>query len=134
MAITPHSIDIVCADIARTLTFFKVLGLDTPARDPDAMQVQIATPGGASIGLIDEGMMREHNPQWQTPVGQRVTFACRCDSVTELDAAYARVEAAGFAGLRAPWDAFWGQRYAFLQDPDGNRIDLFAAITPEGVE
>jgi uncharacterized glyoxalase superfamily protein PhnB len=35
-------------------------------------------------------------------------------------------------GLKAPWDAFWGQRYAFLQDPDGNRVDLFAPLAKEG--
>ena len=26
---------------------------------------------------------------------------------------------AGFEGTREPWDAFWGQRYAELVDPDG---------------
>jgi uncharacterized glyoxalase superfamily protein PhnB len=51
-----------------------------------------------------------------------------------LDAVYDRVTAAGFSGLKAPWDTFWGQRYAFLADPDGNRVDLFAAIAPHGVE
>ena len=39
---------------------------------------------------------------------------------------------AGYKGLREPWDSPWGQRYAFLQDPDGNRVDLFAPISEEG--
>ncbi len=26
------------------------------------------------------------------------------------------------------WDAFWGQRYAILHDPDGNGVDLFAPL------
>ena len=25
-----------------------------------------------------------------------------------------------------PWDAFWGQRYAVLHDPDGHQVDLYA--------
>ena len=29
------------------------------------------------------------------------------------------VVAAGFEGEKEPWDAFWGQRYAQLRDPDG---------------
>jgi hypothetical protein len=33
-------------------------------------------------------------------------------------------------GWRDPWDSYWGQRYAFLRDPDGNRVDLFAPLTP----
>jgi len=40
----------------------------------------------------------------------------------------ARVLAAGHEGRKAPTD-FWGQRYAMLGDPDGNRVDLFAALT-----
>lgn len=31
-------------------------------------------------------------------------------------------------GHKAPWDAFWGQRYAVVVDPDGNLVDLFADL------
>ena len=31
-------------------------------------------------------------------------------------------------GHKEPWDAFWGQRYASVKDPDGNQIDLFAPL------
>ncbi|MFL6036949.1 MAG: glyoxalase, partial [Gaiellaceae bacterium] len=27
-----------------------------------------------------------------------------------------------------PFDAFWGQRYATVVDPDGNAVDLFAPL------
>ena len=36
--------------------------------------------------------------------------------------------AAGFASKSEPWDAFWGQRYAQVVDPDGNDVDLFAPL------
>jgi len=29
---------------------------------------------------------------------------------------------------RKPWDAFWGQRYAQLPDPDGVPVDLYAGL------
>ena len=35
---------------------------------------------------------------------------------------------AGHVGHLDPWDAVWGQRYATLHDPDGNSVDLFAAL------
>jgi catechol 2,3-dioxygenase-like lactoylglutathione lyase family enzyme len=126
MPAVPLSIDIVASDMGRTLAFFTALGLDTSAMSSTDLQGQILTPGGLSIGLIAESLMRKSYPDWVTPVGQRVTFACRCDSPADVDAVYAAVETAGFGGGKAPWDAFWGQRYAFLNDPDGNRIDLFA--------
>ncbi len=134
MAVIPHTIDIVVADMAKSLAFYRSIGLAAPEYDPEEMQVQIATPGGATLGLIVESAMREHNPHWVTPVGQRVTFACRCDAPQEVNEVYARVTAAGFTGLKEPWDAFWGQRYAFLADPDGNRVDLFAATEESGKE
>jgi uncharacterized glyoxalase superfamily protein PhnB len=35
---------------------------------------------------------------------------------------------AGYQRHKEPWDAPWGQRYATLHDPDGNGVDLCAAI------
>jgi len=134
MAVIPHTIDIVVADMAAALRFYRALGLPVPDGVEGEDQVQVATPGGATLGFLSEAAMREVNPHWTTPVGQRVTFACRCDSPDEVDATYVRVTQAGYEGRQAPWDAFWGQRYAMLADPDGNRVDLFAAIAPEGRE
>jgi len=34
----------------------------------------------------------------------------------------------GHRAHKAPWDAFWGQRYAQVLDPDGNSVDLFAPL------
>jgi uncharacterized glyoxalase superfamily protein PhnB len=31
-------------------------------------------------------------------------------------------------GRKEPWDAFWGQRYAVVADPDGNHVDLYAPL------
>jgi uncharacterized glyoxalase superfamily protein PhnB len=45
-----------------------------------------------------------------------------------VDAAYAELTGAGAHGELAPFDAFWGQRYAVLQDPDGNGVDLYAPL------
>ena len=128
MTVKPHSIDIVVADMGASLAFYRALGLDAPADKAGEIQVEIATPGAPSIGLIAEFMQRKVDPDWPTPVGQRVTFACRCDSPAEVDGIYAAMTAAGYPGRKEPWDAFWGQRYAQLNDPDGNRVDLFAEL------
>jgi catechol 2,3-dioxygenase-like lactoylglutathione lyase family enzyme len=128
MAIKPHTIDIVVADMGKALAFYRVLGLNVPLDQDDEMQVEIVTPNAPSIGLVTEAAVRQSNPDWTTPIGQRVTFACKCDTLAEVDETYARVTAEGYTGLKEPWDAFWGQRYAFLQDPDGNRVDLFAPL------
>jgi len=44
-----------------------------------------------------------------------------------LDALYDELAADGF-GVKEPWDAFWGQRYAVVRDPDGLHLDLYAQL------
>lgn len=134
MAVVPHTIDIVVADMGASMKFYRTLGLPAPEDHDAEDQVQVVTPGGATLGFVTEALMKGHNPAWVQPIGQRVTFACRCDSADEVNATYARVVAAGYEGRQEPWDAPWGQRYAMVGDPDGNRVDLFAAITEAGRE
>ena len=55
-------------------------------------------------------------------------LAFHCDTAAGVDETYAAVIEAGFSGKSEPWDAFWGQRYAQVVDPDGNVVDLFAPL------
>ena len=73
-------------------------------------------------------MIKSFNPDWQAPTGSRIGLAFLCESAADVDATYARLEAKGYRGHKEPWDAFWGQRYAQVFDPDGNVIDLFASL------
>ena len=47
-----------------------------------------------------------------------------------MDARYADLTAAGYRGQQPPWDAFWGARYAVVEDPDGNPVGLMSPIDP----
>jgi uncharacterized glyoxalase superfamily protein PhnB len=49
----------------------------------------------------------------------------------ELDRLHAELTAAGYRSDGDPFDAFWGQRYATVLDPDGNPVDLFASLSQE---
>ena len=37
----------------------------------------------------------------------------------------------GYAGLQPPHDAFWGARYAIIEDPDGIAVGLMSPISPD---
>ena len=56
------------------------------------------------------------------------SIALECASAAEVDELYARATGAGYHGEKEPWDAFWGQRYAQLEDPDGVPVDLYAPL------
>jgi uncharacterized glyoxalase superfamily protein PhnB len=37
----------------------------------------------------------------------------------------------GYRGLQAPYDAFWGARYAVLEDPNGLAVGLMSEISAD---
>jgi uncharacterized glyoxalase superfamily protein PhnB len=78
--------------------------------------------------LDTEETVRSFRPEWKRERGNQLGLALECASPSEVDEVYARVTAAGFHGEKEPWDAFWGQRYAQLADPDGVPVDLYAPL------
>ena len=57
-----------------------------------------------------------------------MSLAFECANPAEVDEVHARVVEAGYQSKAEPWDAFWGQRYATVLDPDDNAVDLFAPL------
>ncbi len=121
-----NALGIVTSDMATSIRFYRLLGLDVP-ETPDEGHVDTFLPNGVRFMLDSEDVVRTFRPDWKRETGNQLALAFECASPAEVDDLYARVVAAGFDGDKAPWDAFWGQRYAQLRDPDGVPIDLFAA-------
>ena len=127
MAKLLNAVGIVVSDMARSLDFYRRLGLDVPDT-PDEGHVDIALPNGLRLMLDSEAEMRKFMPEWVSQRGNQFNMAFQCDSPAEVDAIYAEMIGAGYHGDKAPWDAFWGQRYAKLRDPDGVPVDLYAPL------
>ncbi|HEY6596979.1 MAG TPA: VOC family protein [Asanoa sp.] len=120
---------VVVADMGRALAFYRRLGLDIPASADGQPHVEVALPGGLRLAFDTVETIRSFDSSWQGADGSaRTGIAFRCDSPAEVDEVYADLTGAGYAGHLAPWDAFWGMRYATLRDPDGNGVDLFAPL------
>jgi uncharacterized glyoxalase superfamily protein PhnB len=49
----------------------------------------------------------------------------------DVDAVYRDMTAAGHRGLQEPIDAFWGARYAIIEDPDGIAVGVMSPISPD---
>lgn len=128
MGIHVDMIGLVVSDIAASLRFYALLGLDVSADSGGEPYVEVITPNGYRISWNSVEMARELDPGWEEPRGQRISLAFKCSSAGEVDAVFGRIVAAGYAGHKPPWDAFWGQRYAVVVDPDGNTVDIFAPL------
>jgi uncharacterized glyoxalase superfamily protein PhnB len=120
------AVGIVVSALEPARRFYTLLGLDFP--EDNGRHTEAVTETGLRVMLDTEELVRSFDPNWVRPVGQRVGLAFLCNAPAEVDALYARVVAAGFSGHKEPWDAFWGQRYAQVADPDGTIVDLFASL------
>ncbi len=128
MPALPDMIGLTVHNMADSLRFYRLLGLDIPQGHDDDAYVDVITPNGYRISWNTVEMVKGIDPAWVEPVGQRMGLAFKCESPAGVDVLYNTITAAGYAGHKPPWDAFWGQRYAVVIDPDGNLIDLFAPL------
>jgi len=126
-----NAIGIVASDMGRSIRFYRRLGLDVP-ETPDEGHVDTLLPNGVRFMLDTEEVIRSFRPDWSRETGNQIAIAFECESPAEVDATYERMVEAGFHGEKEPWDAFWGQRYAQVVDPDGNTVDLFAPLGDGG--
>ena len=124
-------IGVIVSDLKRATEFYRRLGLEFPD-DPDPEghgHVETTLRGGLRFTLDTEESIRSFDPDWTAPSGgHRMAVAFRCDSPDHVDRLYGELMDEGVPSRRAPWDAFWQQRYAQVEDPDGNVVDLFAPL------
>jgi uncharacterized glyoxalase superfamily protein PhnB len=119
-------IGLVVKDMGKSLAFYRMLGMDIPAGAEQEGHVEVTLEGGLRIAWDTLEVVMSFNDHWTEPAGHRMGLAFLCDSPAEVDRVYAEVTRVGYPGVKEPWDAFWGQRYAQVSDPDGNTVDLFA--------
>jgi catechol 2,3-dioxygenase-like lactoylglutathione lyase family enzyme len=123
-------IGVVVSDMAASAAFYRRLGLDIPADADTAPHAEVELPGGLRLAFDTEDTIRSFDDSWKPPGGggHRVALAFACADPAEVDATYAALTGSGSTGHLRPWDAFWGQRYAIVLDPDGNHVELFAPL------
>jgi uncharacterized glyoxalase superfamily protein PhnB len=127
MAPTFDVIGLVVADMGKSLAFYRRLGLDIPGSADSEPHAEVTLPGGFRLCWDTHETIRSFHPEFTPPSGEgRMSLAFRCDSPAEVDSVYADLVGAGYTSELEPFDAFWGQRYATVLDPDGNAVDLHA--------
>jgi catechol 2,3-dioxygenase-like lactoylglutathione lyase family enzyme len=128
--LTSAIVQIFAKDVQRSIAFYRLLGLPVPEPGSPDPHVDVALPGGNRLSFDAQETIEGMHPEWSPPDSAgRVALAFGLESPAEVDALFARLTQAGYRGPLSPYDAPWGQRYATLLDPDGNIVDLFAALS-----
>jgi catechol 2,3-dioxygenase-like lactoylglutathione lyase family enzyme len=129
MRLQLDQIGMVVADMGRALAFYRRLGFEFPDNADSEPHVEAPLRGGLRLAWDTVETIKSFDPTWQPPAGSsRTGFAFLCESPGEVDSTYRDLVDAGYEGHLEPFDAFWGQRYATVHDPDGNGVDLFAPL------
>ena len=127
-------INIVAADPARSAAFYRRLGVTFGEAEADAFHIGGDAGEDFALDLDATWFAQVWNAGWAAEAGPalagRVVVGFGVESRAAVDEAYADLTAAGAKGLAAPWDAFWGCRYAIVEDPDGVAVGLMSPRDP----
>lgn len=134
--------NLVVTDMDATLAFYRALGLefaDHTGREwpagSGARHAEVTMPSGMHLEFDNVEMTKLWHHGWRDPsVGvptSRAIIGFAVPSRQDVDQRYAELTTAGHLGRQAPYDAFWGGRYAVVADPDGNECGLMSPPDPD---
>lgn len=134
-------VNVVVRDVPAAAAFYERLGVDLGPPPPapwDALH-RGAPPydAGANLDVDAARFAPTWNEAWpEGRTGVIVNF--RVAAREDVDRLHDELVAAGAPSQQPPFDAFWGSRYAIVEDPDGNSVGLmsprdeaFASAPPE---
>lgn len=113
---------LVVDDLDASLAFY-VDRLGFPIGHRSGPYAQLET-GATRLGLFERGAMAETlGRELEPPRHDAPAFELGC-KVEDCDVAYAALVDAGVEPVTLPTDRAWGQRTAYVQDPDGHLVEL----------
>jgi catechol 2,3-dioxygenase-like lactoylglutathione lyase family enzyme len=126
-------VNLFCKDLAATVAFYRRLGLDIDDGHPwSGHHIEVPMANGVQLELDSIELTRGYDTGYTTPAagGSRNVIVFHLPTREAVDLTFTELTAAGHPGHLAPVDAFWGARYAVVDDPDGNAVGLMSPVDP----
>jgi catechol 2,3-dioxygenase-like lactoylglutathione lyase family enzyme len=126
-----NQLNLVARDFDETLAFYRRLGLEIPERPAPGgtRHAEVRLTNGFVLEFDNEPLARSYNAGWRRPGGSsRALIGFSVATREAVDERYADLVAAGYRGKQAPYDTFWGARYAVVADPDGNDVGIMSPL------
>jgi uncharacterized glyoxalase superfamily protein PhnB len=118
-------VDLVVQDVRKAAEFYERLGVAVPELwEQDGVAHHVEVPD-AGLGFNSRELTKRYDPAW--PDASGVIFIFHVEGRDDVDEKFAELTDAGHAAHMAPIDAFWGARYAVVDDPDGNHVGIMSS-------
>lgn len=129
MALHLHSVTIVVSNMAKSIAFYRTLGLQIADNMEQEPFVDCMADGTTYICLVSESTVTTHRPHWvRNEASSSVSLHFKLDKQGDVDVIHTRFMNHNYESSMQPYDAPWGERYAQVLDPDGHTIALFASL------
>jgi uncharacterized glyoxalase superfamily protein PhnB len=116
-------------DLDKAVAFYRHLGLSFRGYQPGGVFASAEAGEGAHLAFGTFALTRGYDPGFREPHGGPTNcLQFEVANRAEVDRVHADLTAAGYASHLAPHDAFWGSRYAEVDDPDGNRVGFQSPV------
>lgn len=132
-----NQLDLVVGDMEATIRFYRALGVAIPEQaiwrtKTGAHHVDVTMPGGLIVHFDSAALARAYDRGWREPTGTgtRNVLSFKVASREEVDRLHDELAGLGYRSSQPPYDAFWGSRYAIVEDPDGNHVGIMSAPDP----
>ncbi|MEM7413334.1 MAG: VOC family protein [Myxococcota bacterium] len=116
------AVTLFVADMARSVRFYDALGFEMRYGGADSE----FTSYHVGPGYMNLALRSTHGtaPEIETAWGRAILY------VRDVDAMHTRILEAGFTPEFTPRDAFWGERYFHVRDPDGHELSFAKLLDP----
>ena len=123
-------INLIARNVDESVAFYRRLGLETKG-EPGAVHVEMYFSNGMRLEIDRAHSIPYWDTGWRGETGGSAVLGFSVASRDAVDTVYRDLTGAGYHGRQPPYDAFWGARYAIVDDPDGNGVGLMSPIEAE---
>jgi catechol 2,3-dioxygenase-like lactoylglutathione lyase family enzyme len=129
-----NQINLVVRDMKASADFYRRLGCDVPEVEPDAkapaFHLTCGLENDFDFDLDTENFARLWNTSWKRreDLSGKIVIGFHVETRARVDEIYQDLTRAGYRGLQPAHDAFWGARYAIVEDPDGAAVGIMSPV------
>jgi len=120
-------LNLVVEDMEATLGFYRALGLAIRVA-PDGQHASAELANGVTLECDAPSFVAQWDSGWRGTTGGGPVIGFSLPDRDAVDRTFAELTGAGHRAHQQPYDAFWGARYAIVDDPDGHPVGLMSPI------